>query len=73
VDACADGNTERNENTNKANHAEGNTTRVDANLPQSGYESVNGKNLAKCTSMGLRPKDIIIKARRTRVIRATPA
>jgi hypothetical protein len=53
VDACADGNTERNENTNKANHAEGNTTRVEANLPQSGYESVNGKNLAKCTSMGL--------------------
>jgi len=72
VDACADGNTERNENTNKANHAKGNPTRVQANLPQGGYESVDGKKLAKCTSVGHRPKDIVIKVRRTRVIRATP-
>jgi hypothetical protein len=72
VNARADGNPESNENASEANHAKGNATRVQANLPQGGYESVDGKKLAECTSVGLSPKDALIKVRRTRVIRATP-
>jgi hypothetical protein len=72
VNVRADGNPERNENANKANHAKGNATRLQANSPQGRYESVDGKKLAKCTSAGLRPKDIILKVRRTSVISATP-
>ena len=73
VNAPANSNREHNEKASKANHAKGNATLLQANLPESGYESVDSKNLVKCTAIGLRPKDIIIKARRTRVIRATPA
>ena len=51
----------------------GDDTRVHANLPQGGYESVDGKKLAKCTSVGHKPKDIVIKVRRTRVIKAIPS
>jgi hypothetical protein len=72
VAAGADGNPERNENASKANHAKGNATRLQPNSPQGRYESVDGKKLAKCTSVGLKPKDIVIKVRRTRVISATP-
>jgi hypothetical protein len=72
VNARAGGNPERNEDASKADRAKGNATRLQANLPQGRYESVNGKRLAKCTSVGLRPKDISIKVRRTMVISATP-
>jgi hypothetical protein len=51
VNACAYGNPERNENANKANHAKSNATRLQANSPQGCYESVDGKKLAKCTSV----------------------
>ena len=72
VSARANGNQDRNGNANKANHAKSNATRLQANLPQGRYESVDGKKLAKCISMGLRPKEIVIKERRTTVISATP-
>ena len=60
VDACADGNTERNENTNKANHAKGNAARVQANLPQGRYESVDSKNLVKMHISGSRAKKTLL-------------
>jgi len=72
VNARADGDPKRNENASKANHAKGNATRMQANSPQGRYESVDGKKLAKCTSMGLRPRNIVMNVRRTRVISATP-
>jgi hypothetical protein len=46
-------------------HANCNPTRVQANLPQGRYESVNGKKQAKCTPTDLKPKNIVIKMRRT--------
>jgi hypothetical protein len=72
VNARADGNPERNENASKANHAKGDVTCVQANFPQGCYKSVDGKELAKRTLVGLSPRDIITKVRRTRVISATP-
>ena len=60
MDACANGNPGSNENGNKADHAKSNATRLQANLPQGRYKSVDGKKLAKRTPVGFRPKDIII-------------
>ena len=51
VNAPANSNREHNEKASKANHAKGNATRMQPNLPHGGYECVNGKNLAKCTSV----------------------
>jgi len=43
VNARADGNPERNENASKANRANGNATRLQADSPQGRYESVDSK------------------------------
>ena len=51
VNAPANSNREHNEKASKANHAKGNATRMQPNLPHGGYECVNGKKLAKCTSV----------------------
>ena len=53
VNVRADGNPERNEDASKANHAQGNATRVQTNLPQSGHESVDGKKLSEMHIIGV--------------------
>jgi hypothetical protein len=71
VTAHGDCNPEGKENANKGNHAKCNATRrLQSNLPQGHYESMDGKELAKCTLVGLRPKDIVVE--RTMMINAIP-
>jgi hypothetical protein len=54
VNACTDGNPERNENANQADQAKGNATRLQANLQHSCYEGVDSEKLVSCISAGSR-------------------
>jgi hypothetical protein len=58
VNACADGNPERNENASEADQAEGNTTRFKANLQHSRYEGVDSEKLVSCLSAGSHTKTL---------------
>jgi hypothetical protein len=58
VKAWADANPEHNEKAGEADQAKGNTTCFqDAYFPQRRHEGVNSKELARCTSERVRPKD----------------
>ena len=58
MNACADGNPERNENASEADQAKGNATRFPANLPNSRYEGVDSEKLVGCMSAGAHTQDI---------------
>ena len=57
MNACTDADPERNENPGEEDQAKGNSTRFQTYLPQSRHEGVNGKKLAMCSSIGLKPED----------------
>ena len=48
MDACADGNPERDENAGKADQAEGNATRFYTETENCRYEGVDSKDLVRC-------------------------
>jgi hypothetical protein len=50
VNACADGNPERNENASEADQAKGNPTRFETNLRHSRYEGVKSEKLVSWIS-----------------------
>jgi len=58
VNACADGNTERNDSTSKTDQAKGNATRFLANSQHSRYEGVDREKLESCISAGSHAKKL---------------
>jgi hypothetical protein len=52
VNACADGNPERNENASDADQAKGSATRCQSNLTNSCYKGMDSEKLVSCISAG---------------------
>ena len=70
MNACTDGNPERNENADQADQAKGNATGSEANLEHSRYERVDSKKLVRNKSAGSHTQRQW--ERHTRMIRETP-